>query len=102
MPNREYVARRDTQETMRAAVLELMQKYRLDTLGYPFRSVPPNHHMDDYPESDNSFSSIAGLPAVVLPAGYTKKDNGPIAIEVLGAPFTQPTLFNVVYAAHQY
>jgi Asp-tRNA(Asn)/Glu-tRNA(Gln) amidotransferase A subunit family amidase len=86
---------------MKAAVLELMQKYRLDTLVYPFRSVPPNRHMDDYPESDNSFSSIAGLPAVVLPAGYTKKDNGPIAIEFLGAPFSEPTLFKLSYAYEQ-
>ncbi len=87
---------------MKAAVLDLMKKYRLDALVYPFRSVPPNHHMDDYPESDNSFSSISGLPAIVLPAGYTKADNGPIAIEFLGAPFSEPTLFKLTYAFEQF
>ncbi len=102
MGNREYVARIDTQETMKAAVLDLMKKYRLDALVYPFRSVPPNHHMDDYPESDNSFSSISGLPAIVLPAGYTKTDNGPIAIEFLGAPYSEPTLFKLTYAFEQF
>lgn len=101
MHNADFLARRDTQETMRAAVLELMQKYRLDALVYPFRSVPPNKHGEPYPESDNSFSSVAGLPAIVLPAGYTKETNGPIAIEFLGGPFTEPTLFKLAYAFEQ-
>lgn len=101
MHNEDFIARRDTQETMTAAVLELMQKYRLDALVYPFRSVPPNKHLESYPESDNSFSSISGLPAVVMPAGYTKQTNGPIAIEFLGAPFSEPTLFKLAYAFEQ-
>ena len=101
MHNVDYLARRDTQETTREAVLELMAKHRLDALVYPFRSVPPNKHLEPYPESDNSFSSIAGLPAVVMPAGYTKATNGPISIEFLGAPFSEPTLFKFAYAFEQ-
>lgn len=99
--NVDFLARRDTQETMRAIVIELMEKYRLDALVYPFRSVPPNKHLEPYPESDNSLSSIAGLPAIVMPAGYTKETNGPIAIEFLGVPFSEPTLFKLAYAFEQ-
>jgi Asp-tRNA(Asn)/Glu-tRNA(Gln) amidotransferase A subunit family amidase len=101
MSNVDFVARRDTQETTREAVLELMKKYRLDAVVYPFRSVPPNKHMDPYPESDNSFSSVSGLPAVVLPVGYTKATNGPISIEFLGEPFSEPTLFKLAYSLEQ-
>ncbi len=101
MHNADFLARRDTQETMSAAVQELMKKYRLDAMVYPFRSVPPNKHLEPYPESDNSFSSISGLPAVVMPAGYTKATNGPIAIEFLGVPFSEPTLFKLAYAFEQ-
>jgi amidase len=101
MHHPDFLARRDTQETMSALVLELMKKYRLDAMVYPFRSVPPNKHMESYPESDNSFSSISGFPAVVMPAGYTKATNGPIAIEFLGAPFTEPTLFKLAYGFEQ-
>lgn len=97
----DFLARRATQETMSAMAQDLMKKFRLDALVYPFRSVPPNKHLEPYPESDNSFSSIAGLPAVVMPAGYTKETNGPIAIEFLGAPFSEPTLFKLAYAFEQ-
>lgn len=101
MQNVDYHARIDSQETIRAVVLELMQKHRLDAIVYPFRSVPPNKHLEPYPESDNSFSSVSGLPAVVMPAGYTKGNNGPISIEFLGAPYSEPTLFKLAYALEQ-
>jgi Asp-tRNA(Asn)/Glu-tRNA(Gln) amidotransferase A subunit family amidase len=97
----DFLARRDTQETMAAAMQELMRKYRLDAIVYPFRSVPPNKHLESYPESDNSFSSVSGMPAIVMPAGYTKETNGPIAIEFLGMPFSEPTLFKLAYAFEQ-
>lgn len=99
--NKDFIARRDTQETMAAVVQELMTKYRLDAMVYPFRSVPPNKHMESYPESDNSFSSVSGMPAVVMPAGYTKATNGPIAIEFLGMPFSEATLFKLAYSFEQ-
>lgn len=99
--NEDFIARRDTQETMAALVQDIMKKHRLDAMVYPFRSVPPNKHLEPYPESDNSFSSVSGMPAVVMPAGYTKETNGPIAIEFLGLPFSEPTLFKLAYAFEQ-
>jgi amidase len=30
-----------------------------------------------------------------MPAGYTKASNGPISIEFLGAPYSEPTLFKL-------
>lgn len=36
-----------------------------------------------------------------MPAGYTKKENGPIAIEFLGRPYSEPVLFRLAYAYEQ-
>jgi len=102
MHHRDYLARRDTQETLRDATIALMDKYRLDALVYPFKSLPPEPHLAERNnERDNPFSSVTGLPAVLVPAGYTAKENGPIALEILGRPFAEPTLFALAYAYEQ-
>jgi Asp-tRNA(Asn)/Glu-tRNA(Gln) amidotransferase A subunit family amidase len=98
----DFLARRDTQETLKAAVVELMDKYRLDALVYPFKSLPPERHLDEnVREKDNPLSSVTGLPALLVPAGYTRAENGPIAVEILGRPFSEPTLFKLAYAYEQ-
>lgn len=101
MHHPDFLARRTTQETLKAALVELMDKYRLDAVVHPFKSVPPPPHLERGVDQDNNFSSITGLPAVLVPAGYIKKDNGPIAIEFLGRPWSEPTLFKVAYAYEQ-
>ena len=98
----DFLARRATQESLKEAVVAVMDKYRLDVLVYPFKSLPPEGHLDErVAEKDNPLSSVTGLPAVLVPAGYTKKENGPIAIEFLGRPFSEPTLFRLTYAYEQ-
>lgn len=102
MHHPDFLARRDTQETIKAEVLALMDTYRLDVLVHPFKSLPPEGHTDErVAEKDNPLSSVTGLPAVLVPAGYTKKENGPIAVEFLGRPFSEPTLFKLAYAYEQ-
>ncbi len=98
----DFIARRDMQESLRAAVVELMDKYKLDALVHPFKTLPPEGHMEQrVAEKDNPLSSVTGLPAVIVPAGYTKKENGPIAIEFLGRPYAEPVLFKLAYAYEQ-
>ena len=101
MQHKEYLSARDTQEMLKEQAIEIMDKYRLDALVYPFKSAPAEPHGERHPEKDNPFSSITGLPAVLVPAGYTKKENGPISIEFLGRPFSEPTLFKLAYAYEQ-
>ena len=101
----EFLARRDSQEMLKRLAIELMEKYRLDALVHPFKSLPATRHIETgfSPNNgqDNPFSSVTGLPAVLVPAGYTKKENGPIAIEFLGRPWSEPTLFKLAYAYEQ-
>jgi amidase len=98
MHHPDFLARRDTQEMLKDEVIALMEKYRLDVLIHPFKSMPPPAHLERGVDQDNPLSSVTGLPAVLVPAGYTKKENGPIAIEFLGRPFSEPTLFKLAYA----
>ena len=97
----DFLARRDTQEMLQQTIIELMDKYRLDALVNPFKSLPPPPHLERAVEQDNPLSSVAGLPALLVPAGYTKNENGPIALEILGRPFSEPTLFRIGYAYEQ-
>jgi len=98
----DYLTRRDTQETVKDAVIELMSKFRLDALVYPYRSLSPEPHLENFRrEADNALSAVTGLPTLVVPAGYTEKENGPIAIEILGRPYSEPVLFRIAYAYEQ-
>jgi amidase len=98
----DYLARRDMQESLRDALVALMDKYKLDALVYPFKTLPPEPHMAErVAEKDNPLSSVTGLPALLVPTGYTKAENGPIAIEFLGRPFSEPVLFKLAYAYEQ-
>ena len=45
-------------------------------------------------------ASIAGLPEITVPAGYTAAGE-PIAISFLGRPFSEPTLIRIAYAFEQ-
>jgi Asp-tRNA(Asn)/Glu-tRNA(Gln) amidotransferase A subunit family amidase len=97
----DFLARRASQEMIRQAVIDVMDKYKLDVLVHPFKSVPPEPHGERQAEKDNPLSSVTGLPALLVPAGYTTKENGPIAVEFLGRPFSEPTLFKIAYAYEQ-
>lgn len=101
MHHPEYHARIKTQIMLRQAVLDLMDKYHLDALVHPFKTVPPEGHFETQLEKDNPLSSVTGLPAVLVPAGYTKAENGPISIEFLGRAFSEPVLFKLAYAFEQ-
>jgi Asp-tRNA(Asn)/Glu-tRNA(Gln) amidotransferase A subunit family amidase len=97
----EYLSRLATQRVVRRLLIDLMDRYQVDALAYPVKSLgaPPIGTSDDGPR-DNAISSTTGLPAIVLPAGLN--DEGlPIAIELLGRPFSEPKLMQLAYALEQ-
>jgi amidase len=95
----EYRRRLERQHQLRAALLALMDRERLDALAYPTKSLtaPPIGESDVGGPRDNPFSAAAGLPAVVLPVGL-HPDGLPIAIEFLGRPFAEDTLLQLAEA----
>jgi amidase len=94
----EYQARLENQRLVKRLLVDLMERYRLDALVYPFKSLgAPPIGTPDGGTRDNPISSATGLPAIVAPAGLTE-EGLPIAIEFLGRPFTEPRLIQLVHA----
>jgi len=96
-----YLGRLQTRSMLRTAIVDLMDRYKVEALVYPFKALgAPLIGTPDRGPRDNPLSSIAGLPAVVVPAGVT--ENGlPVALEFLGRPFSEPRLLQLAHAYEQ-
>jgi Asp-tRNA(Asn)/Glu-tRNA(Gln) amidotransferase A subunit family amidase len=95
----EYVARLKNRETLHAEIVGLMDRYQLDALVYPFKTLPATRIVDgwDNREADNPLSSQTGLPGLLVPAGFVSQGL-PIALEFLGRPFAEPRLITLASA----
>ena len=93
-----YQARLQNRAMLRRVIVELMDRYRVEALVYPYKSLgAPLLGTADRGPRDNPLSSIAGLPATVVPAGTTA-EGLPIAIEFLGRPFSETRLLQLAFA----
>jgi len=91
-------------EKLRAAVLKLMDAARLDALAYPTWSNPPRLIGDlNTPGGDNSqlFAPSTGFPAITVPMGFTRNGTLPAGLQLLGRPWSEPTLLTLAYAYEQ-
>lgn len=97
----EYLARLANRQTIKQIIIDLMDRYQVDALIHPFKSLtaPPIGTGDRGPR-DNPISAITGLPAIVVPAGVNE-EGLPIAIELLGRPFSEATLIRIAYGYEQ-
>ncbi len=101
--------RRDEfRQKLRTAVLTLMDSAQLDALAYPTWSNPPRLIGDlNTPAGDNSqlFSPSTGFPAITVPMGFTRNGRLPAGLQLLGRPWSEPTLLKLAYwyeqATHQ-
>jgi len=99
--NSEYQARLKTRASIRQALVRLMDGMAVDALVYPFKSLgAPAIGDGDRGPRDNPLSAVTGLPAIVVPAGMTP-DGFPIALEMLGRPFSEPVLIRIAHAYEQ-
>ena len=85
----------------RDAVVALMDEHRLDAIAYPASSSPAALIGGDPSPFDCGSAAYGGLPAMVVPAGFTS-DGLPIGLELMGRPFAEPTLIAIAagYEAH--
>ena len=84
-------------------VLRVMDERRLDVLVYPSWNNPPRLIGDlNTPHGNNSnrLSPPTGFPAITVPMGFVH-GNLPAGLQILGRPWSEPTLIKIGYAYEQ-
>lgn len=116
----EYLARYKSRQAYIALISETYDKYSLDAFVLPFTVAPaPELEGTGSGRSGrtegnrtasgarverhgvNNITSTLGLPAVVVPAGYTPSKNFPIATQFFGKPFTDLKVLQIAYGYEQ-
>ena len=92
----EYRAAQDRREPLRAAVEAVMAANDLDAIAYPAVAAVPAPVGSHQPGNNCTTAAVAGLPALVLPAGLAA--DMPTGLELLGAPYSEPTLIAIAAA----
>jgi amidase len=91
-------------EKVRQAVVQTMDRLKLDAFVYPTWSNPPRLIGDlNTPAGDNSqfFSPTTGFPAVNVPMGYTRGGTLPAGMTIYGRAWSEATLLRLAYAYEQ-
>jgi amidase len=93
-----YRATLEGKAKLRAAVIELMDRYQLDALIFPHKlSGPLKIGPREDPErqyTPNQLSPVTGLPAFIVPMGFTPQGL-PVGLEILGRPWSEPLLIRL-------
>ena len=94
--NVEYLQRLRRRQDLKDEVLAAMADHDLDAVLYPPSRVPPVEIPAHQPvgEMNCALAAHTGLPAVVVPAGFTD-DGLPVGLELLGRAFAEPRLFEL-------
>jgi Asp-tRNA(Asn)/Glu-tRNA(Gln) amidotransferase A subunit family amidase len=91
-------------EHVRRAVLNTMDKLKLDAFVYPTWSNVPRLIGDlNTPAGDNSqfFSPVTGFPAINVPMGFTRGGTLPAGMTIYGRPWSEASLIKFAYAFEQ-
>ena len=88
------------QAAARARIIAVMDSLGVDALAYPTMRRRPVLVGDPQLGSSCALSAQTGLPALSVPAGFTA-DGLPVAIELLGRPFSDVRLVSMGYAFEQ-
>jgi Asp-tRNA(Asn)/Glu-tRNA(Gln) amidotransferase A subunit family amidase len=97
----DYLTRYRTREMFIELIHDTMDKFELDAIALPYRTYPPEPSPGPRPpESTTNLTSSMGLPAVVVPGGYTA-ENLPIGIQILGRQHSELTLLKIAHGYEQ-
>lgn len=114
--NADYIGKIKSRWLMRAHIEQLMAHWQLDALVYPFETKPARTIAEAAPNAGNTevenpsatrvvgngnrLSTVAGLPTMVVPAGFHKDGVG-VALEILGKKYDEATVIRLAYAYEQ-
>jgi amidase len=97
---KEYLQHKSMRDDLREAILKVMADNSLDVLAYPTIRRKANVIGETQPGTNCRLSSNSGLPAIVVPGGFTP-DGLPIGVELLGRAWSEPQLIKLAYAYEQ-
>jgi Asp-tRNA(Asn)/Glu-tRNA(Gln) amidotransferase A subunit family amidase len=90
----EYRSAVERRQTVRTAIEDYLAAHDLDALAYPTMTQPPALIGTTQRGSNCGTASVGGLPAIVVPAGFTP-DHLPVGLELMGASFAEETLIGI-------
>ncbi|MFC6017681.1 amidase [Plantactinospora solaniradicis] len=99
-PTDAYIQRLANRTELQNTLRELISGLDLDAVLYPTVKQQAVQIPQSQPGSNCSMSANTGFPALTVPAGFTP-DGMPIGAELLGLPFTEPTLLAMGYDYEQ-
>ena len=102
----EYKDRLIKRARLQEQVMKLMADYELDVIVFPHQKrlvVPVGASQV---ERNGVLGSVTGFPAIVVPGGFSKPTESapigvPIGLEMLGRPWSEPTLIKIAYSFEQ-
>src|SRR5712671_906293 len=97
---KEYFQHKSMREALREALLHAMAENNLDALAYPSIRRKANVIGEAQPGTNCRISANSGLPAIVVPGGFTP-DGLPVGVELLGRAWSEPQLIKFAYAYEQ-
>jgi len=92
-----YRATLEKRDDAREAIVAAMRRLGVSVLAYPTLRRKPALVGEGQGGSNCQLSATTGLPAMSIPAGFTE-DGLPVGLELLGLPYTEPTLLKVAFA----
>jgi Asp-tRNA(Asn)/Glu-tRNA(Gln) amidotransferase A subunit family amidase len=92
-----YRASLAKREHARDAMLSLMSERHITAFVYPTLRRKPAVIGQPQMGSNCQLSAATGFPAMSMPAGFTA-DGLPVGMDLLGQPWSEPTLLKVAYA----
>jgi amidase len=101
-----YQERLIRQMHLRDQIMKLFADYALDALVYPHQKRLVVPIGETQIERNGALASVAGFPAITIPAGFSSPTADapigvPIGIEFLGRPWSEPFLFTIAYGLEQ-
>jgi amidase len=102
LDTKEYYEQLARRTTIKQAILKTMADNRLDALAYPTVSQKAAllNELQQLESVNCYLSANSGLPAITVPGGFTV-DRFPVGVELLGRPWSEPTLIRLAYAYEQ-
>jgi Asp-tRNA(Asn)/Glu-tRNA(Gln) amidotransferase A subunit family amidase len=103
----DYKDRRSKIDELRVQLANLMAKNDVVALVYPHQKrLPVMIGEMNQAERNGILASLAGFPAITVPAGFSAATAGaligvPVGIEFLSHPFSEPQLLKIAYSFEQ-